>query len=182
MHAGWLRTGVGSALDSKILIRVQGPSIDPADDELLEAKELRNLRGLHCLEDPPAQPTLRVILGVQQLGRLKHNILAAGPELAIPEASGPWTSASRLVDSAAGTRPTGSSGSTISRTVKDLASITYDSGVQLGAGSLADLVGSQGTDRKGAWTAIARIEKRIRNETLLIVEQLLLGWRELAGR
>jgi hypothetical protein len=53
VHAGWLRTGVGSALDSKILIRVQGPSIDPADDELLEAKELRNLRGLPCLEAPP---------------------------------------------------------------------------------------------------------------------------------
>jgi hypothetical protein len=122
-----------------------------------------------------------VILGVQQLGRLKHNILAAGPEFAFPDALvrgrqlrdwwiRSWDASYRelRLDDL--------------RTVKDLASITYDSGVQLGAGSLADLVGSQGTDRKGAWTAIARIEKRIRNETLLIVEQLLLGWRELAGR
>jgi Uncharacterized protein conserved in bacteria (DUF2252) len=181
VHAGWLRMGVGSALGNKILIRVQGPSTDPADDELLEAKELRYLGGLRCLENPPTQPTLRVIQGVQQLGRLRHNILAAGPELAIPEA---MVRGRRLRDW--WIRSWDSSYRELRlddlRSVKDLAAIVYDSGVQLGAGSLADASGPQGTDRKQAWTAIARLEKRIRKETLHIVEQLLLGWRELAAR
>jgi Uncharacterized protein conserved in bacteria (DUF2252) len=181
VHAGWLRLGVGSALGNKILIRVQGPTTDPADDELLEAKELMHLGGLHCLEDPPAQPTLRVILGAKQLGRLKHNILAAGPEQFIPEVLvrgrrlrdwwirswDPSYQELRLDDL---------------RSVKDLAAIVYDSGVQLGGGNLPDGSRSPATDRKRAYTSIARIEKRIRAETVLIVEQLLLGWRELAGR
>ena len=78
-RAGWLRIGVGSAVAKKILIRVQGPSPDPDDDELLEVKEITSLNGLRCLEDPPPRPALRVIAGTTQLGRLKHHILAAGP-------------------------------------------------------------------------------------------------------
>ncbi|HET9568247.1 MAG TPA: DUF2252 family protein, partial [Vicinamibacterales bacterium] len=85
-RAGWLRLGVGSAVSPKILIRVQGPSPAPEDDELVEAKQVQSLSGLPCLEVPPAdQPTLRVILGSRQLGRLKPTILAASPELVIPE-------------------------------------------------------------------------------------------------
>ena len=44
--AGWLRIGIGSAANRKILIRVQGPTGDPDDDELLEAKEVANLEGI----------------------------------------------------------------------------------------------------------------------------------------
>jgi hypothetical protein len=106
--------GVGSAEGAKILIRVHGPSADPDDDELIEAKELQYLGGLPCLETPPTvQPALRVIAGARQVGRLKHDVLAAGPELVIPEvvvrgrhcATGGF---------AAGTGPTVSSASTIS--------------------------------------------------------------------
>ena len=89
-RAGWLRTGVGSAVRAKILIRVEGPSGDPEDDELVEAKELQDLSGLPCLEAPPTvQPTLRVIAGATQVGRLKHNLLASAPELVIPAVMAP---------------------------------------------------------------------------------------------
>ena len=49
VRAGWLHIGVGSAVNPKILIRVQGPTTGPADDELLEAKELMDLGNLRCL-------------------------------------------------------------------------------------------------------------------------------------
>ena len=52
-RAGWLRMGVGGALADKILIRVQGPSAKPDDDELVEAKQVQHLGGLPCLEPPP---------------------------------------------------------------------------------------------------------------------------------
>jgi hypothetical protein len=85
VRAGWVQGGVGSAATPKIIVRVQGPSEDPADDELLELKKIGDLGGLRCLETPAVQPTLRIIDGSKQLGRLKHSILAAGPELVIPE-------------------------------------------------------------------------------------------------
>ena len=83
VRAGWLHMGVGSAVTPKILIRVQGPTTGPADDELLEAKELIDLGNLSCLEERASLPALRVIDGTRQLGRIKLNVLAAGPELVI---------------------------------------------------------------------------------------------------
>ena len=85
IRSGWLRLGVGSASSRKVLIRVRGASSDPADDVLLEVKAVRALDGLNCLEVPKNQPTFRIVAGSHQLGRLKHDILAAGPEVAVPE-------------------------------------------------------------------------------------------------
>jgi hypothetical protein len=181
VRAGWIHFGVGSALSRKILIRLQGPSADPADDELVEAKELRDLGGLRCLEDPPSLPTLRVIVGARYLGRMKSKILEAGPEFVLPERSiGPqqlkewwirsWDPSYREVhlDDL--------------RSVKDLAEIAYDAGVQLGAGGLRDDSGAQSAHRKQALASVTRLEKRMRTEASSLVDQLLLGWREFRGR
>ena len=81
---GWLRMGIGSATAKKVLIRVDGPSLNPEDDVVLEAKAIRALADVRCLETPRSRPTFRVIAGNQQLGRLKHDILVAGPEVPIP--------------------------------------------------------------------------------------------------
>jgi hypothetical protein len=183
VRAGWLRMGVGSAMTGKILIRVQGPSAAPEDDELVEAKELRYLGGLRCLEpEPPDQPTRRVIAGARQLGRLKNNILAAGPELVLPELVvrgrqlhdwwvRSWDPTYRELNV------------NDLRSVQDLAAIVYDSGVQLGAGGLTDEAGSQSASaRTRELASLARLERRIKDETSRLVEQLLLGWKELGAR
>ena len=178
VRAGWLRMGVGSAVNPKILIRVQGPTTGPADDELLEAKELMDLGDLSCLEERASLPALRVIDGTRQLGRIKLNVLAAGPELVIPELTtrgrqlpdwwirswDPSYQEVRLDDL---------------RSVKDLAAIAYDAGIQLGAGGLLDYQGRQHEARTRALASSARLEPRIREETSRLVEQLLLGWQEL---
>ena len=44
VRAGSLSSGVGSAVNPKIMVRVQGPSDDPADDELLEMKKIGDLQ------------------------------------------------------------------------------------------------------------------------------------------
>jgi uncharacterized protein (DUF2252 family) len=174
IRAGWLRIGVGSAGTRKVLIRVQGPTTDPDDDALIEAKEVANLGGLACLEDSATPQAVRVIDGTRQLGRLKHDILAVAPTLLIPAAADRaelwldwWVSSwepsyreVRLSDL---------------RSVEDLADIVYDSGVQLGASKLVSV-------RKQALASSVEFEGRLRNETLNIVEQLLAGWRELAAQ
>ena len=180
LRAGWLHIGVGSAVSPKIMVRVQGPSEDPADDELLELKEIEDLHG--CLKMPTDQPTLRIIDGSKQLGRLKYGILAAGPELVVPEV---MARGQRLQDwwirnldlSYRQVRLTDL------RSVADLAAIAYDAGVQLGAGRLQNqtvLLGSY--DRQRILVATGRLEKRYRQEATKLVDELLRGWREFAGR
>ena len=182
VRAGSVQSGVGSAVTPKLMIRVRGPSDDPADDELLESKKIGSLDGLHCLKTPAVQPTLRVIDGNKQLGRLKYNILAAGPEIVVPEVMAhggrlqdwwirnldPTYRQVRLTDL---------------RSVGDLAAINYDAGVQLGAGRLYDrTVLLSAYDRKRLLGATGKLEKRYRHEASKLVEDLLHGWREFGAR
>ena len=182
VRVGSIRSGVGSAVTPKIMIRVRGPSDDPADDELLESKKIGDLGGLSCIKTPTVQPTIRIIDGSKQLGRLKYNIIAAGPELDIPEV---MARGERLQDwwirsldpSYRQIRLTElqSSG--------DVGAVSYDAGVQLGAGRLYDrTVLLSADDRKRLLGATGRLEQRYRREASNLVGDLLRGWRELAGR
>ena len=182
IRAGSVKSGVGSAVLPKIVVRVRGPSDDPADDVLLESKKIGDLSGLSCLKTPAVQPTLRIIDGNKQLGRLKHNIMAAGPELIIPEV---MARGERLQDW--WIRSLDPSYREVRLTelqsVRDLAAISYDSGVQLGAGRLQDqTVLLSGSDRKRLSAAAAKLEKRYRREATTLVDDLLRGWRELGAR
>jgi hypothetical protein len=174
IRAGWLRIGVGSAAARKVLIRVQGPTASPDDDQLIEAKEVANLDGLSCLEDSATAQAARVVRGGLQLGRLKHDVFAVGPTLLIPSVADraehwldwwvvSWEPSYRELH--------------VSdlRTVDDLADVAFDSGVQLGAGKLAEV-------RQEALSSLSRLEARLRKETSVIVEELLAGWKELQGR
>jgi len=166
--------GVGSAAARKVLIRVEGPTSDPDDDVLLEAKEVANLQGLPCFEDSGTPQGIRVISGVQQLARLKHDILAVGPTLLIPAAAdqaehgldwwlSSWEPTYREVHIGD------------LRSVGDLGDIAFDAGVQLGAGKIVSVRGE-------TRVLLDRLEPRLRKETAALVEQLLAGWRELAGQ
>jgi hypothetical protein len=179
LHAGWLHMGVGSAASAKILMRVRGPSSDPADDEILEAKAIRGLEGLHCLEEPQLRPTIRVIVGSQQLGRLRHHILAAAPEVDIPEMTienrhlrnwwlRSWEPSYReiVLDDL--------------RSVEDLSDIVYDSGVQLGAGSTHGATTlEEATLRRRSLASIATLEVRLRKEAEDLVQEMLRAWNEV---
>jgi uncharacterized protein DUF2252 len=179
--AGWLHMGVGSSETPKVLIRIRGRSTDPEDDELLEAKEFRSLGGLRCIEaPPPVQPANQVIETSRQIGRLKHNILAAGPELVLPELVvrgrqlhawwiRSWDPSYREL--------------TVSdfRSVQELSAIVYDSGMQLGAGRLKEEADSRAAVRTREIASLDRLELRIRNEARRLVEQVLLGWKEFGA-
>jgi len=182
VRAGWVQSGIGSAVTPKIILRVRGASDDPADDELLESKKIGDLGGLPCLKTSTVQPTLRVIDGSKKLGRLKYNILAAGPELVVPEV---MARGERLQDW--WIRSLDPSYRQISLTdlksVSDLFAIAYDSGIQLGAGRLQDqTVLLSAYDRKRILGATGRLEQRYRQEASKMVDDLLNGWRELGGR
>ena len=173
-RAGWLRTGVGSATVRKILMRVAGPTADPDDDVLLEGKEVVSLEGVRCLETPTTPPATRVIAGARQLGRLKHDILAVAPALLRPAAADRsetyldwWISSWELTYREVRLNDL--------RSADDLADVAFVSGWQLGVGKLPAV-------RSQELISYAMLESRLRKETSLIVEELIAGWRELAGR
>jgi hypothetical protein len=69
------------------------------------------------------------------------------------------------------------------QSVGDLAAISYDAGVQLGTGRLQDQTLSLSAyDRKRILSTTGRLEKRYRQEASTLVDDLLRGWRELAGQ
>jgi uncharacterized protein DUF2252 len=176
IRAGWLQMGIGSAGLRKILMRVRGPSDNPGDDELLEAKALPALKGLGCLEIPKSRPAFRVIVGSQQVGRLRHNILVAGPEEDIPEMAiqgehlrnwwvRSWEPSYREI--------------TLDdlRSVDDLSDIVFDSAVQLGGGSVHG--SDDPTLRTQSLAAIAALEPRLRREAASLVNDMMRGWQQL---
>jgi hypothetical protein len=182
VRAGWLRIGVGSAGMPKVLIRVDGPSTDSADDVLLEAKAVRARDSLPCIEQPTSTPSLRIVEGSQQVGRLKYTILVAGPELAISEEtrSGQhlrdwwirnWDSSYHEI----GLRDL--------QSVADLAEIAYDAGVQLGAGTLRGVAAPDvATLRARQMTWIDQNEVRLRRTAERLVEEVVAGWHDIDGQ
>ena len=182
VKAGWLRLGTGSAALPKVLIRVQGPSDSPDDDVIVEAKAARSLDGIRCLDLAGTRPGARVVSGAMQVGRLKHDIIAAGPDLAISDMTvqnlhlrdwwiRSWEASYREV------------------TLDDLASVdemsdvVYDAAVQLGSGWLHGSTGAEQVTLQNeslAW--LSRSETRLRRTAMAMTEDLLVGWRELADR
>lgn len=181
-RAGWLEVGIGSALLKKVLIRVEGPSDKPDDDVVLEAKAIRALSGIPCLEAPESRPTFRVITGSHQIGRLKHDILAAGPEAAIPEMTiqgvelrnwwvHSWESSYREVNL------------DDLLSVDDLSAIVFDSGAQLGAGTMQGHTGPDGSSlRDQSLALLTRLEPRLRREAGHLVQELMRGWNQFKAK
>jgi hypothetical protein len=175
VRSGWLRTGVGSTALRKVLFRIQGPTAAADDDVLLELKEAANLEGLGCLQ--ATSSPARIIDGSRQIGRLKHDILAAGPsQLPAPLGSAIADRNPQLIDWwVSSWEPTYRELDLSDlRSADDLAEIAFDSGVQLGAGEPQNSV-----VRKQALMSINAIERRVRREAETMIAEMLEEWRKL---
>lgn len=181
VRAGWLQIGVGSSMTLKVLMRLEGRTGDRADDVLLEAKAVRPHGQLPCLEESLARPTFRILQGSRQVGRLKHDILAAGPELANTELTiqgqhvrdwwiRSWDPSYHEIERGD------------LRSVDDLSDLTYDSGVQLAAGALhGALAADHPVLSRRLIDTIARSEPELRRAAVRLVQELLRGWRNVGG-
>jgi hypothetical protein len=65
---GGLEMGVGSALEKKVLLRVQGPSEAPADDLILEARTGAGSTGNDCAWRSPHGGSLQALMFMSLLG------------------------------------------------------------------------------------------------------------------
>ena len=76
---GELKIGIGSALDRKFLFRVRGPSEDPADDLILEAKLQSLPEGVECVSTPPAGGMFRPLMAAARIGRRLPDVFGYVP-------------------------------------------------------------------------------------------------------
>jgi hypothetical protein len=60
---GYLKMGIGSALDLKYLVRCHGESEDPLDDVVLEIKEVRDISQIPCLTRSQIFDPFRILVG-----------------------------------------------------------------------------------------------------------------------
>ncbi|MEM9693874.1 MAG: DUF2252 family protein [Myxococcota bacterium] len=74
-----VRGGVGSALDQRILSRIEGPTESIDDDVVIELKELRDLKGVECVRVDLGGGRFRTIIGQARLGQTVDPLLAVVP-------------------------------------------------------------------------------------------------------
>ncbi|MEM9192137.1 MAG: DUF2252 family protein [Myxococcota bacterium] len=78
-QAGAFRMGVGSALDEKYLVRIEGPTDEPSDDLILEYKEVRDLSGISCIQGSEGGGAFRILVSQSRIGDAPHRFLAQVP-------------------------------------------------------------------------------------------------------
>ena len=170
---GWIRLGIGSALTPKLLIRIEGPSPALEDDLVIEAKEVSAFRGQSCVSIPKDSEAVRVVEGLQQIGRLQQRLLVALPGIVgtRPDGRGWWVKAwDRTLREVA---------------VDDLDSpnellkLAHDVGAQLGSTNLVRSSGSPAEeDRHVELEAVARLESRVRRVAHDLTVALIHAWEQ----
>jgi hypothetical protein len=122
LQVGHLTMGIGSALDLKYLVRLRGPSDDPTDDVVLEAKEVQDLSGVSCIRITTASDPFRILVGQSRIAYEPYEYLGYvrmdGRTFWIHS----WVDNYRELDPSAFEIP------------EDVVEVAYDIGVQLGRG------------------------------------------------
>jgi hypothetical protein len=72
---GYLKMGIGSALDVKYLVRIRGSSDDPGDDKILEVKQVRDLTGIECISVGLGSNPFRILKGQSRIAYRPYRLL-----------------------------------------------------------------------------------------------------------
>jgi hypothetical protein len=130
---GRLSVGFGSALDTKYLMRIRGPTDSPDDDAVLEAKQVRDLRGIDCINPRAGGGAFRILIGQARIAEVPQRFLAQIPRVEgdDPTARPFWIHA--WFDHYAELDVQGDIGP------QDLREIAYDVGIQLGRGHVRQI-------------------------------------------
>jgi hypothetical protein len=173
---GALHMGVGSRRLPKLLVRVEGPSTDTADDVILEEKEpAANLTGLTCIALPAQSPAVRVVMGVQRVGRLDHEVLTLVPA----PIQGPtelrhwwihdWSPSYSEVEIPQLESPA------------ELSELAQDAGVQLGSSCLPTLGANAFDRRRRVSRSIVVLDSRIRDVARRLTDEMYDAWKQFGN-
>jgi hypothetical protein len=120
---GYLKMGIGSALDIKYLFRVEGPTDAPTDDVILECKQVRDLSGIPCIITGKRTDPFRILIGQARIAYEPFRHLGYFTFRGTTFWVHSWVDNYKEVEI----------GKTF-QSYSDLAEVVYDVGVQLGRG------------------------------------------------
>ncbi len=72
---GYLRSGIGSALDLKYLVRIRGAGGGPLDDRVLEVKQVRELGAIDCIDVSRGSDPFRILVGQSRIAYEPYGLL-----------------------------------------------------------------------------------------------------------
>ena len=72
---GYLRSGIGSALDLKFLVRIRGTGDEPMDDRVLEVKQVRELGSIDCIATSKGSDPFRILVGQSRIAYEPYGLL-----------------------------------------------------------------------------------------------------------
>ena len=125
--------GLGSSLDKKFLLRLEGQTEAPDDDVVLEAKEVRDMSGVSCVHR--GFGAYSIVVSQRNIGRMSPRFLAQVPQVEqTPRNARPFWVHEWLSDYHELQRGD-------VRTVQELGEIAFDVGVQLGEGHVRGVGG-----------------------------------------
>jgi hypothetical protein len=75
VEVGYLRLGIGSALDRKYLVRIRGAGDQGVDDVVLELKQVRDLQAIECISVGTGNEPLRILIGQSLIAYQPYGLL-----------------------------------------------------------------------------------------------------------
>jgi hypothetical protein len=89
-RAGRIEIGIGSAAETKTLIRIAGPTDAPDDDVILEARITATPTGFECVSRPANGGSLQILMFTALLGPRLPDVFGFLPREGAPEAPEWW--------------------------------------------------------------------------------------------
>jgi len=121
-RVGYLKLGIGSALDTKYLVQIRGESDAITDDLVLELKQVRDLAGIECVAAGRGSDPYRILVG-QSIAYQPYSMLGYVYFRDASFWAHAWVDNYRELDIDKSIE-----------TIEELREVAYDVGVQLGLG------------------------------------------------
>ncbi|MFI5184168.1 MAG: DUF2252 family protein [Vicinamibacteria bacterium] len=161
--SGILHMGIGSALDRKFLARVEGPTRSDDDDVLLEAKEVKDISMIACVNAPPGAG--RILAGHSRIANQPFAFAGFFRAEGVTFWVHSWPDDYVEVQVRTLESP------------RDLVELALDAGAQMGRGAPRALPGAEGSLRKEIRASLDRHEGRIRKEIGAFTTATFEAWK-----
>ncbi len=170
-RVGYLKLGIGSALDTKYLVQIRGESDAITDDLVLELKQVRDLAGIECVAAGLGSDPYRILVG-QSIAYQPYSMLGYVYFRDASFWAHAWVDNYRELD--------------IDRsieTIEELRDVAYDVGVQLGLGHPNQYKAALALQlRREQIRLLDRDEAQIKEASRALAEQVERAWSDFASR
>ncbi|MBN2011844.1 DUF2252 family protein [candidate division KSB1 bacterium] len=165
---GYLRMGIGSALDLKYIVRLHGLTDDPMDDVVLEVKQVRDLSGISCVQTSQKTDPFRILLGQARIAYHPFHHLGYFQFRGMNFWVHSWVdNYKELKISSSFTEP------------HDMAEVVYDVGVQLGRGHIKHIATPLDLQvRRSQLQLLNEQEMRLRTDCGRFAQQVDDAWKQ----